>query len=220
VLFFFRLIFNVLGSSIYLFQSLFIFVSCGSILVGALGALNQTRVKRFLAYASINQVGFILIGVSSCNFMGLFISLIYLLLYVVTSLGFFTIFLNVQHIRSRRGIIYLCDLQSLSYYDSEISKHLTIIILSMSSLPPLGGFFGKFFIYIVTIKSSLDALNCYSLLVSIISAFYYISMLRYLYFESPTVMPVYIAKVKFQSYWLLRVLSFFLIFYYVILSNL
>ena len=183
LLFFIRLVFDVLFNILFFFQNIFVIVSVGSILVGSFGALKQVRIKRFLAYTSISQVGFILLGITSGNLLGLFASLMYLILYLITSCLFFGIFLNINHIILKKNIIYLSDLYGIFYYNNEIGKHLSLTIFSMAGLPPLGGFFGKLFLYYAVIEARLDFVLFTILLISIISTYYYLNFIRYILFE-------------------------------------
>lgn len=148
--------------------------------VGTFGALKQVKIKRFIAYTSINQVGFILLGVASINLAGLVASLLYLCLYAIMSLSFFAVILNTEHFVTRRSMIYLSDLQSLSLYNFEVSKHLVLTILSMAGLPPLAGFIGKLFLYLSAIEARLDATILFSMLISIISTYYYLNLVKHI----------------------------------------
>lgn len=88
-------------------------------IIGTLGAIQQTRIKRFIAYASINQVGFIFLGLSSCSLIGLIASLVYIFLYGITTLIFFGIILNTENIITSRSMIYLSDLSSFLINNGE-----------------------------------------------------------------------------------------------------
>lgn len=206
--------FNIL----FIFQGILSFCSLGSMVVGALGAIKQVRIKRFIAYTSINQVGFILLGISSCNFKGLIASLMYIFLYAVMSFIFFSIILNSQHIVTKRNMIYLSDLYSFSIYNNEISKYLIITIFSMCGLPPLGGFFGKLYLYFAVIQAQLDFLIVFSLILSIISTYYYLSFIRYILFEKRSNFKLYYYIKKNLIFNLfLRVLSLVLVFFFLAL---
>jgi NADH-quinone oxidoreductase subunit N len=157
---------------------LFIIVSLGSIVIGSFGALKQTRIKRFLAYTSISQVGFILLGITSGSILGLFASLLYLFIYLVMVLMFFSIFLNIEHIILKKNIVYLSDLYGIYFYTQEASKYLAITIFSMAGLPPLGGFIGKLFLYFAVIEARLDFILIAILAISLISTYYYIKKLE------------------------------------------
>jgi len=179
--------------------------------VGSFSALKQVRIKRFLAYTSISQVGFILLGVSSGNLLGLSASLMYLLLYIIMNLLFFTIFLNIEHVILNKNVVYLSDLYGLSNYTKEAGKHLALTILSMAGLPPLGGFIGKLFLYFSIIEARLDFILLMSLLISLISTFYYLNFLRYLFFEAHLETKLYYYAKKSELTLLLRFCSFVLI---------
>lgn len=186
LLVFLRVMFNVMFNIMFSLQQVLIFVSIGSIWVGAVGALKQVRVKRFIAYTSINQVGFILLGVSCCSLSGLITALIYLILYVAMSVGFFTIILNLEHIVSGESIMYLSDLYTLTADNSETAKHLVVLLVSMSGLPPFGGFIGKFIIYFSVIEARLEWVVFLCMFISVITTYYYLSFIRHIFFWKNT----------------------------------
>jgi NADH-quinone oxidoreductase subunit N len=183
----------------------------GSILVGSFGALQQVKIKRFLAYTSISQVGFILLGVNSGNILGLSASLIYLILYIIMNLLFFTIFLNIEHVILKKNIIFLSDLYGLSCYTKETSQHLSLTLFSMAGLPPFGGFVGKLLLYFSIIEANLSYLLLISLFVSLVSTFYYLNFLRYLYFEQHKEIKLYYFVRKSGLTLFLRSCSFILL---------
>lgn len=216
-LFFIRIVFNVLFRFIFFIQPLLVFVSIGSMFVGTFGALKQVRIKRFIAYTSINQVGFILLGIASVNLSGLIASLMYLILYSVMSLSFFTVLLNSEHFITRRSMIYLSDLQSLSLYNLEISKHLVLVIMSMAGLPPLAGFIGKLFLYFSAMESRLDTAILFSMVISIISTYYYLNLVKHIWFENQKTLKLFYFVSNPVIINLLRFFSVFLMFFVFIL---
>jgi NADH-quinone oxidoreductase subunit N len=191
----------------------------GSMITGSFNALKQVRIKRFLAYTSISQVGFILLGVSSGNILGLSASLMYLIIYIVMNLLFFTIFLNIEHIILKKNIAYLSDLYGLSNYTNETGKHLALTILSMAGLPPLGGFVGKLFLYFAIIEAHLDFVLILSLLISLISTYYYLNFVRYLFFEKHSEAKLYYYVKKSGLTFLLRICSFTLLTFAIFLPK-
>ena len=215
----FRFIFSVLFNIMYFFQPIFIIVAIGSMVVGALGAFKQLRIKRFIAYTSINQVGFIFLGLASCNLMGLISALVYLILYSVMSISFFNILLNSCHIVTGKSMLYLSDLYCFCFYNSEISKHLSLIVLSMGGLPPLGGFIGKLFLYFAVMEARLDLLIFFSLFISIISVYYYLSFVRYIWFEKYKVLKLYYFNKNIFLELLLRLNSLILVLFGIISSK-
>jgi NADH-quinone oxidoreductase subunit N len=97
-------------------------VALGSIIVGCLGALIQRRIKRFLAYTSINQVGFLLLGLATCDFHGITSSFLFLFIYLIMNILFFSLVLNIKHFTLDLQIIYLNDLYSLAQYNTFFSN--------------------------------------------------------------------------------------------------
>jgi NADH-quinone oxidoreductase subunit N len=211
LLFFIRILFDVFLNTLIIFKPLFIVVSIGSIVIGSFSALKQVRIKRFLAYTSISQVGFILLGVSSGNILGLSASLMYLILYIIMNILFFTIFLNIEHIILKKNIVYLSDLYGLSCYTNETGKHLAVTILSMAGLPPFGGFIGKLVLYFAIIEAHLDVVLIISLIMSLISTYYYLNFIRYLFFEKHSEIKLYYYVKKSELTLLLRFCSLFLL---------
>ena len=217
ILFFIRLTFNLMFNIIFFFQPVLIFSSIGSMIAGSIGALKQIRIKRFIAYTSINQVGFILLGISSCNFLGLIASILYIILYAIMSVIFFTILLNTEHVLKKKSMVYLSDLYHFSLYNNSNSKFLIVTVLSMGGIPPLAGFFGKLFLYFSILESRLDILLFISLIISIISSYYYLSFVRYILFEKYINHKLYyfIKQGKFTL--ILKIFSIFLILFVCIL---
>jgi len=181
--------------------------------VGAFGALKQVRVKRFIAYASISQVGFILLGIASCSLSGLISSVVYLFIYLVMSIIFFTIILNTEHIVTKKNIIYLSELYCFSIYSSKVAKYLTVVLFSMAGVPPLGGFVAKLLVYIVAIDAKLDLVVFLSLILSIINAYYYLNFVHYLWFVKFSVLKLYFFKISFFLNTFLDMLVMFIVFF-------
>ena len=218
LLVFIKLVFDVFFNVLIFFQPTFILASLGSMIIGALGALKQVRIKRFLAYTSINQIGFILLGVSSCSLMGLLTAIMYLALYIVMNLIFFSVFLHIEHAIIKRNVIYLSDLYGISYYSKESSTHLVITIMSMAGLPPLGGFIGKLFIYFSAIEARLDFSLIITLAFSILSAYYYLNFVRYVFFENRSEYKLYYYINNNKINLCLRIFSIFLVSFPMLLS--
>jgi NADH-quinone oxidoreductase subunit N len=175
--------FNVLFNILFCFQLLLSFVAIGSIFIGAFGALKQVRIKRFIAYTSINQVGFLILGIASCNLIGLIGIFLYLIMYAIMNILFFSIILNTEHIITQRSMIYLSDFYMFSLFNNENSKYLILTLMSMAGLPPLGGFIGKLFLYFAIIEARLDYILILSLVISILSTYYYLGLVRHILFE-------------------------------------
>lgn len=172
--------FNVLFSVLFILQPIFIFITIGSMFIGTFGALKQVRIKRFIAYASISQVGFILMGLSTGTLSGLVASFIYLLVYVLMSILFFVLILNTEHVVTKKNIIYLSELYCFSMYSPKFAKYFAVVLFSMAGIPPMGGFISKLLIYVVAIEAKLDFIVSFSLILSLVSTYYYLNFVHYL----------------------------------------
>jgi NADH-quinone oxidoreductase subunit N len=110
--------------------------------------LGEQLIKRFIAYSSINQMGFLFMGLASGTFEGVRSALLYLLLYIIMNLGFFILFLNTRETKSSRALTYLTDFNDYAQDHYLYSITLVVILFSMAGIPPLGGFFGKYFLFL------------------------------------------------------------------------
>ena len=130
---------------------------------------------------------------------------------------FFTILLNSEHIITKKSMVYLSDLYCFSMYNIEYSRYLIITILSMAGLPPLGGFIGKLLLYLSVIESRLDIIILISLVISIISVYYYLSFVRYILFEKIYNFKLYYFVKKNCFSIILSILSLSLVFFVIYL---
>lgn len=181
---FFARIFNyVFSDLIILWQPLILISAIGSILIGCFGALLQYRIKRFLAYTSINQVGFLLLGLSTSTINGLTTSFLFLFVYLIMNIIFFIIILNTNHFVHDTKLIFLSDLRSLDYHNSDISILLILTLFSMAGIPPLAGFFTKFCILLHAVSHNFYFITLIILISSLISAYYYLNFIKNMLFE-------------------------------------
>lgn len=161
----------------------FLFVAAGSIVVGGLGALRQTKLKKFIGYTSINQMGYMFIGVSSGDLLGLQASFLYLFFYVITGFTFFAILLYVTDSRTGKDVLFINQLSFFGRQSRNLSFILALALFSMAGLPPLAGFFGKFFLFFSAFKAGNHSLIVLGLVMNVISAFYYLRIVKCLFFE-------------------------------------
>ena len=145
---------------------------------GCLGALNEARIKRFIAYSSINQMGFLLMGVACGALESLRASLVYLLLYVIMNLGFFLLFLTTREQKTKRALTYLTDFNDYAQMNYFHSVTLVVILFSMAGIPPLGGFFGKYYLFVHTFETGQLALLFIGMFTSVIAAYYYLRIIK------------------------------------------
>ncbi len=166
------------------FQILYL-VSIISLILGSIAAVNQNNIKRLLAYSSISHMGFILIGILTGNELGIKSAQLYISIYMVSILGIFTCLLCLKN---KVNGIYLENIKSYSGLlkkDSFLSFSFAIFLFSLAGLPPLSGFFGKLYILISAIESNLYLLAVIAVITSIISAFYYLRIIKVMFFDNP-----------------------------------
>ena len=156
-------------------------LSIASMIIGALGAIKQNNIKRLLAYSAIGHVGYMLIGVATQNETGLEALTIYMIVYGLLSAGIFALIVMTQ---TKGNENYeLSILSGLSKTHPIIASSIATIMLSMAGIPPFAGFIAKFYIFIAAVKSGLYLLTVVGLLTSVASAYYYLKVIKIMYFE-------------------------------------
>jgi len=162
-------------------QQVVIFISIASMVVGALGALMQTNIKRLLAYSSIGHVGYALVGLATGVEGGAQAMLIYLALYLFMSVGAFGFVLLMQ--RDGKAIEDISSLSGLSKTSPRMAAFMAIMMFSMAGIPPLAGFFGKMYVFLSALEEQLYTLVIIGLLSSVIAAYYYLKVVKIMYFD-------------------------------------
>jgi NADH-quinone oxidoreductase subunit N len=180
---FLRVLLEPFGSIFAQWQPILIMISAASMLVGAFGALWQTSIKRLLAYSSIGHVGYVLIGLAVNSQAGIQAMLIYLCLYLVTSIGMFGCILMTK--RNGQSVERIEDLAGLAQSNPKMAFLIATFIFSMAGIPPLAGFFGKFYIFLAALQSGLYVLAVIGVLSSVIACFYYLKIVKTMYFDKP-----------------------------------
>lgn len=160
------------------------FSSALSMIWGCLGAYLEDKIKKFIAYSSINQMGFLLIGITCGGFEGIRATIIYLLIYILMNIGFLQLYLGTWNTQTNRNIEYLPELKYFSKQNWIYSIGLAIILFSMAGIPPLAGFFGKYFLFLVAFQSEYYLLIFVGMLTSLVSAFYYLRIIKIMWFEN------------------------------------
>ena len=165
-----------------------------SLAVGALAAIAQTNIKRMLAYSSIGHVGFILIGFATGSAEGYQSVLVYLTIYIAMNLGTFAIILTLGH----DGIgEQINDFKGLAHKRPLLAFLMAMFMFSMAGIPPLAGFIGKLYVFMAAIKAGMFGLAIIGVLFSAVGAFYYLRIVKLMYFDQPDkkfVMPVVMAN--------------------------
>jgi NADH-quinone oxidoreductase subunit N len=163
-------------------QQIVIFASLLSIVIGALGAIGQDNIKRLLAYSSINNVGFMLIGLACNTSSGASAMLVYMAIYVVTSVAGFLVVLALRD-EQGRAIESIAELGGLSSTQPGLAVALAMVMFSLAGLPPLFGFWGKFVVFQAAMQAHLVVLAVLGIAASVIGAYYYLKVVKVLYFD-------------------------------------
>jgi NADH-quinone oxidoreductase subunit N len=163
-------------------QMLIEILSIISMILGALAAIGQSNFKRLLAYSSIGHMGYALIGLAAGTEAGVQATLIYLAIYIVMSFGTFACIIAMR--RKGQYIETIADLAGLSTQNPLYALALAILMWSMAGIPPLSGFFGKLYVFSAAINAGLDTLAVVGVLTSVIGAYYYLRVIKVMYFDS------------------------------------
>ena len=164
-------------------QTIIIFLSIGSMILGAVAAIGQNNIKRLMAYSSIGHMGYALAGIAVGNESGVQSSIIYLSIYLVMTLGAFCCIFMIK--KENNYYENINDLSGLSKNHPLLSLSFLIILFSLAGIPPLAGFFAKFYIFMSVIESEMYILAIIGLLTTVISAFYYLRVIKIIYFDKP-----------------------------------
>jgi NADH-quinone oxidoreductase subunit N len=154
-----------------------------SLVWGCLCAAVETKTKRFLAYTSINQMGFLLLGLSTLTLEGYRATVLYLALYALMNIGFLLLFLHCGHHFGASAFKYLTDFRSLGQMYPVYGWVLATVMFSMAGIPPLAGFFGKYYLLLHAQQQGLYGLVIVGLLTSLISTYYYLRLIKIMFFE-------------------------------------
>ncbi len=155
-------------------------LSVGSMFLGAIAAIGQTNIKRLMAYSSIAHMGFALMGLAAGTEIGVQALLIYMAIYVVMNIGTFAFILNME--RDGNAITDIKSLGQYSRVEPARAAALAILMFSLAGIPPLVGFFGKFYVLKAAIDADMAWLAIAGVIASVIGAFYYLRIIYYMYF--------------------------------------
>jgi NADH-quinone oxidoreductase subunit N len=173
-----------------IWQPVVMLSAVGSLIWGCLGALKSRNIRRFLAYASINQIGFLLLGVATGALVGYRSTLMYLFVYSLMNFGFLAVLIAARR-EDKKGLRYLTEFRGLGQSHWLLSWSVAMALLSMAGIPPLAGFFGKYYLLIHAQEQGLYGLVFVALATSLISAYYYLKVIRILWFEgSERMLPI------------------------------
>nr|YP_008963208.1 NADH dehydrogenase subunit 2 [Gelidium vagum]AGO19322.1 NADH dehydrogenase subunit 2 [Gelidium vagum] len=172
-----------------------------SLVIGTLGAFTQIKLKRFMAYGSINHIGFLLLGLITGTTSGIFSVLFYLLVYIITTIGIFGFIMSLKEYKYPKvyQMRYLENLSMLAVTNSILAFTILIFLFSMAGVPPLAGFFSKLFVLLVAMQNSNIGISIIAVTMSCVACFYYIRLIKYVYFEKKKYWPIFLKVDKPNS---------------------
>ena len=170
-------------NAIHQWQTIIIFLSIASMILGAVAAIGQNNIKRLMAYSSIGHMGYALAGIATGTNSGIQSTIIYLTIYLVMNLGAFGCIFMMK----RENVFYenINDLSGLSKNHPMIALSFLIILFSLAGIPPLAGFFAKFYVFMAVIEMKMYTLAIIGLVTTVVSAFYYLRVIKIIYFDKP-----------------------------------
>jgi NADH-quinone oxidoreductase subunit N len=164
-------------------QQVIVLVSALSMILGAFAAIGQTNVKRLMAYSSIANIGYALMGLAVASDAGLRGLLIYMAIYLAMTLGSFAVLISMR--RDGRAVERIEDLAGLGRTDPMMALWMAIFMFSMAGVPPLAGFFSKLYVFLPAVEGGFWALAVIGVLTSVVGAYYYLRIVKVMYFDAP-----------------------------------
>lgn len=177
-----RIVIEAFGDQAFVWQQIIIVVALMSIIIGAVGAIGQQNLKRLLAYSSINNVGFLLIGLATGTEQGIAAMLVYLAIYVAMTLGSFVVLLQLKGHDGEYKETF-GDIAGLSKTRPALAAFFAIFMFSLAGIPPLFGFWGKLVVFQAAVAADLVPLAVIGMAASVIGAFYYLKVVKVMYFD-------------------------------------
>jgi NADH-quinone oxidoreductase subunit N len=176
-----RVLYQPFGGWTEQWQQIAVFISVASILLGAFAAIGQTNIKRLMAYSSIGHMGFALVGFAAGTEDGVQSVLLYMAIYVTMTVGTFGCILLMR--RNGRAVENIDDLGGLSRTQPTLAAAMAVFMFSLAGIPPFAGFFAKIYVFYAAIDAGLVALAVIGVLASVVGAFYYIRIVKVMYFD-------------------------------------
>jgi NADH-quinone oxidoreductase subunit N len=164
-------------------QQIVVFVSIASMALGSFAAIGQKNIKRLMAYSSIGHMGFALVGLAAGTEQGAQGVLVYIAIYVAMTLGTFAIILAMK--RNGQAVETISDFSGLSRTNPMLAFFFAMFLFSLAGIPPLAGFFAKFYVFLAAIKAGLFTLAVIGVVTSVVGAFYYLTIVKVMYFDEP-----------------------------------
>lgn len=178
-----RVVAEALGPAGHNWQQIIVFIAFASMALGAFAGIGQTNIKRLMAYSSIGHMGYALVGLAAGTAQGIAGVAVYLAIYLVTTLGTFALILSMR--RDGKAVEQISDLAGLSRSQPLAAFGLAMLLFSLAGIPPLAGFFGKLYVFLAAVEAQLYLLAVLGVLASVVGAFYYIRIVKVIYFDEP-----------------------------------
>ncbi|HVR67118.1 MAG TPA: NADH-quinone oxidoreductase subunit NuoN [Verrucomicrobiae bacterium] len=178
-----RVMMEPFGHMVAQWQQIIVFVSIASMVLGAVAAINQENIKRLMAYSSIGHVGYALVGLAAGTREGVVGVLVYMAIYLVMNVGTFGCILLMR--QKGRMVEGISDLAGLAKTKPAMAAALAILMFSMAGIPPMAGFLGKLFVFRAAVNVGLYWLAVIGVVASVVSAFYYLRIIKVMYFDEP-----------------------------------
>jgi len=167
-------------------QEVLILCSVLSMVIGTLGALSQNKIKRLLAYSGIGHIGYMLVGISAGSVEGTYATFFYAIVYTVMTAATFSILLSIRRQGNLSKLKYLSDLSGLFSSNPQLAFSFALVMFSMCGVPPLAGFFSKMFVFIAAVNVEMYSLAIVGVVTSVVASFYYIRIVKLMFFDPKT----------------------------------
>ena len=180
---FIRVMVSPFASVVHDWQQILVFVSIASMVLGAFAAIGQNNIKRLLAYSSLGHMGFALVGLASGSQEGVRGVIVYMMIYMISTVGVFACVIAMR--RKGQYVEDISDLSGLARNNKGLAFVLSMLMFSLAGIPPLAGFFGKYFVFLAAVQAHLYALAIIGVVASVVGAYYYLRIVKIIYFDEP-----------------------------------
>jgi NADH-quinone oxidoreductase subunit N len=178
-----RVLITAFPAVTFQWQQIVTFLAIASMALGSFAAIGQTNIKRLMAYSSIGHMGYALVGLAAGSAEGVQGVIVYLAIYLAMTLGTFACILAMR--RDGRMVETISELSGLSRTSPGMAFLLAMLLFSLAGIPPLAGFFAKFYVFLAAIHANLYALAVIGVLLSVVGAYYYLRIVKIMYFDAP-----------------------------------
>jgi len=176
-----RIFYQAFGDWASQWQQIVVFISIASMLLGSFAAIGQSNIKRLLAYSGIGHIGFALVGLAAGTEQGVNSVLVYIAIYLIMTLGVFACVLALS--RNNVPVEQIDDLAGLAKQQPLFAAAIAVFMFSLAGIPPLAGFFGKFYVFMAAVDAGLVPLAIIGVLASVVGAYYYLRIVKVMYFD-------------------------------------